>query len=155
MDDESIKLDQEVEPQQDSIGNDIDLESALEASPEPAAETSPEDTGDSADIQAQLPAGDPQSPVEASKVDAASQNQASSEDPRWVTDLKRYHYDMNGLLAAKENYKIVAVDKSAKPSFYRQWSAEANNVMRITAILRRRLATYNNQPKNNQPKKAS
>jgi hypothetical protein len=89
-------------------------------------------TGDSADIQAQVSEMMPNS----------SPREESQKGPRWITDLKRYHNDMNGLLAAKENLKLVALDKSVKPSFRYQWSLESNSVMRITVILRRRLATY-------------
>lgn len=59
--------------------------------------------------------------------------------PDWLVQLSRYHNDSNGLLAAKENLKLVAVNEQASPAFYRKWSLEANQIMRLTSNLRRRM----------------
>lgn len=119
------------------------------ASPEATAETQPEgkseqDTGETAEVQAEAGAGEP--PV-ASEATPQEQTPATSPEPptkaalvlpSWVKQISRYHNDMNGLLAAKENLKIMAVDKSVRHSFYKKWVFEANQYARLTVNLRHR-----------------
>lgn len=129
MDQDSTKLDEAA----DSAPTDIEL-----TDPNPESDTSADsldtspdekDTGESEEGQAEPPVNTPEKPAD----DSAEEGSA------WIGELNRFHNNMNELLYEKENLKIVAVNKSAKPSFYKQWSKEANNVLRITAILRRRL----------------
>lgn len=131
--------------------------SAAEANPEsaPVADAG-QDTGETPELQAQPPSPEAGSP-EISNENKAESTPASepttappTTKPRpkveaWVRQLHRYHNDMNGLLAAKENFKIVAVNKSAKQAFYRKWSYEANQVLRLTSVLRRRMAESKKQ----------
>ena len=90
---------------------------------EESQEKPPQDTGESNNLQAQ--------PVEKS--------QAIAQRPH-LKELIRFHYEMNGLLAGKENLKIMAIDTKAKMAFYRKWVHEANSAFRITCDLRHRLA---------------
>jgi hypothetical protein len=62
------------------------------------------------------------------------------EDPRppWRRELDRFHNDINEILATKENFKLVAVDQNAKPSFARSWKQEANRYFQLIVNLRRR-----------------
>lgn len=108
------------------------------------AEAGSQDTGEAPQIQAEpaTQTNSAQGSAEAlnSPETSTGPEEVSKGEKTWRDHLVRYHNDMNGLLAAKENLKIVAVNKAARPSFYKKWSLEANQFMRITAILRRRLA---------------
>jgi hypothetical protein len=115
-----LKTDQELQG-----GSPTDASHNLAASPIAA-----EDTGVSREIQAD-PAFKAATPPTASE---------PSQSPEWSTELRRFYNDMNGLLAQKENLKLTGMDIGAKPSFMRQWSRDANAALRVTAVLRRRLA---------------
>lgn len=119
---------------QDKSGEDtgetpeVQAEAAMETSNEPNIEaglTPTLESDDQADIN---------KPV-------AEQTTPSSSDPGlpvWIQQISRYHDDMNGLLAGKENLKIMAVNTSARPSFYKKWVYEANQFARLTVNLRHR-----------------
>jgi isopenicillin N synthase-like dioxygenase len=119
----------------------------LQASELPENSTAQQDTGVSTEGQDKA-AQDGQGIIleqknETLKTDSKTTKPESNKPnlPKWVHLLNKYHNDFNGLLAGKENLKIVAVNLDAKPSFYRKWSTEANQVMRVTASLRRRSVT--------------
>ena len=124
-----------------------DLEGMLEedtASVEPTAETtsqdrSGEDTGETGEVQAEAVEGS----SAVSKETAADTAPAAPKNPEldwpeWLQQISRYHNDMNGLLAGKENLKVMAVNTSARPSFYKKWVYEANQFARLTVNLRHR-----------------
>lgn len=140
--------------------DNIDQEQAVaQTAPEEAGadtdqqtSSSLEDTGETPEIQAEPPPSavsqdaseimadeEVGASPEASSAVTSEQNLTAPKEKSWQDHLARYYNDMNGLFAGKENLKIVAINTSARPSFYRKWSNEANQVLRVTANLRRRL----------------
>lgn len=112
---------------------------------EPTAEPSPqdksgEDTGETAEVQAEAVESASETPGshDSSDTAPASAEEPALKLPEWVLQISRYHNDMNGLLAGKENLKIMAVNTSARPSFYKKWVYEANQFARLTVNLRHR-----------------
>jgi hypothetical protein len=72
------------------------------------------------------------------KEEAVRAPKKAVQSPQWRQELKRFHNDINGILAAKENYKLVCVDQNAKPSFAKAWKQEANRYFQLIVNLRRR-----------------
>ena len=68
---------------------------------------------------------------------AGSQAKSPAEEP-WRKHLKRFHNDVNGVFATKENCKLVCVDKKAKDSFARNGRLESNKYFQLVVNLRRR-----------------
>jgi len=103
----------------------------------------PQDTGDSPEVQVKAEGTSGEADNSENLRTAANADTPKSstrvQDPKWTELLAKFHNESNGLLAGKENLKIVATNVKAKPPFYRKWSLEANQVMRLTASLRRRL----------------
>jgi hypothetical protein len=115
-----------------TVPGDTDQELMSKNSPDP------QDTGESQDLQVKASSAD-------SKLNPPDETQKPitsdlDQTPKWLILLGKFHDESNGLLAGKENLKIVATNLNAKPSFYRKWSFEANQSMRLTASLRRRIA---------------
>lgn len=106
---------------------------------DPTAETSI-----SEDATANLTGAEPSAPAEDSgdqstkKAEAASPGAKSAPEEEWRKHLKRFHNDINGVFAAKENFMLVCVDKQAKDSFARNWKQEANKYFQLVVNLRRR-----------------
>jgi hypothetical protein len=65
--------------------------------------------------------------------------QNSPDRDEWRKKLQSFHDVTNGQLAAKENFKLVCIDKKAKPAFAKNFSLEANRSFQLTVNLRRRL----------------
>lgn len=72
------------------------------------------------------------------KEEASNQDSTSKLDDAWKKDLKRYLNDMNGVLAAKENLKLVWVDKRLNPAYAINWKIESNRYFQLMVNLRRR-----------------
>lgn len=53
--------------------------------------------------------------------------------------LKRFHDDVNDVLASKENLKLKALSIKTRPEFFREWTAESNRYLILMVNLRRRL----------------
>ncbi len=117
---------------------------APQVSEVPENATGTQDTGESPDIQQKAESKDTVNLSEAvpgrDQPEPAphKEDKSASNAPKWVQLLDDFHNNFNGLLAGKENLKLVAVNLDAEPSFYRKWSLEANQVMRLTSSLRRR-----------------
>ncbi len=100
-----------------------------------------EDTGETPEVQAEAAMETSSEPNIEADLTPSEQPAPSSADPElpvWIQQISRYHDDMNGLLAGKENLKIMAVNTSARPSFYKKWVYEANQFARLTVNLRHR-----------------
>jgi len=72
------------------------------------------------------------------KEEAVRAPKKAVQPPQWRQELKRFHNDINGILATKENYELVCVDQNAKPSFAKAWKQEANRYFQLIVNLRRR-----------------
>ena len=132
----------------DLVGTSESMTAASAAlTSESSQEESGQDTGEIAEVQAEA-AGPSEDLSETAPVpgenppDSATVTpipaKPASNLPAWVHEMSRYHNDMNGLLAGKENLKIMAVNTSARPSFYKKWVYEANQFARLTVNLRHR-----------------
>ncbi len=117
-----------------------DLAAELSSEPtDPTAEAS-----NSQDTAAALTGAEPLVPAEDSgdqgtkKAEAASSSPKSAAVEPWRKHLKRFHDDVNGVFATKENFKLVCVDKKAKESFSRNWKVESNKYFQLVVNLRRR-----------------
>jgi hypothetical protein len=124
-----------------SESSDAGAESAFESVTENSEDSLPGQAKAASDENQTPPKGDDapnaSGPVDSS-VTPKSQSPSKKEAPAWVAKISDYHNHINGLLAGKENMKLVAVNVSARQPFYKKWSLEANQVMRLTASLRRR-----------------
>lgn len=112
-----------------------------------------EDTGETGEVQAEAAIG-----TDEPKVEAAPAAPPQSDLPEWLQQISRYHDGMNGLLAGKENLKIMAINITVRPSFYKKWVYEANQFARLTINLRHRrgraLARLKRAQEEEQTKKA-
>lgn len=96
----------------DDASGDISLSGATEtATPEPA-----EDSGEPA----------------TKKAEAATPGS-------WQVDLQAFESRMNGLLAAKENLKLVAACEKLHSAYALSWKYQSNRYFQLVSTLRRRL----------------
>ena len=129
----------------DDLAGVVNEESATEV---PTGETAPsaelpkdksgEDTGETPEVQAEAamaasnepnieadlapsPESEDQADIDKLMAEQTAPSSQEPELPVWIQQISRYHDDMNGLLAGKENLKIMAVNTSARPSFYKKW----------------------------------
>lgn len=58
---------------------------------------------------------------------------------QWKLQLKRFHDDVNDVLASKENLKLKTLNIKTRPEFFREWTSESNRYMILMVNLRRRL----------------
>jgi hypothetical protein len=132
-------------------------EAALDASvetgttvEETASSQLPENSEETPEVQAEptLEASDTAETTEPAPLEGAlkTEDPPASNEPDWIVQLRRYHHNINGLLAAKENLKIVAVNRGANPAFTKNWSREANSMMRLAVIMRDRLELATGKP---------
>jgi hypothetical protein len=114
------------------------------ANPPDMGSQEPAQANDTVDAQTPDAKAESSAPAEDSgeaaikKEEAAVARKKAEQTPEWRRELKRFHNDINGILAAKENYKLVCVDQNAKPSFARTWKQESNRYFQLMVNLRRR-----------------
>jgi hypothetical protein len=60
-------------------------------------------------------------------------------DPEWRKNLKEFHDKVNGVLAAKENMKVVAMDQKIHSAYSQNWKIQCNRYFQLTVAMRRRL----------------
>ena len=102
-----------------------DSSASMDTAAEPAGTASsapPEDSGDQGTKEAE----------------ASGSTAKNIHKEPWRQHLNRFHHDINGILATKENFKLVCVDKQAKDAFSRNWKLESNRYFQLVVNLRRR-----------------
>jgi beta-xylosidase len=62
----------------------------------------------------------------------------SKVDPSWRTELKRFHDDINLVLASKENLRLVAIDIKVPQEFAEDWKLASNRYFKLMVNLRKR-----------------
>ncbi len=60
-------------------------------------------------------------------------------DLRWKDALLNFHDKLNGVLAAKENMKLVAVEQKVHPAYVLNWKIQSNRHFQLVVAMRRRL----------------
>ncbi len=121
-----------VEPTNQNIEPSAATESQIEAHTQADEAIAPnEPSGPSA------PAEDSGEPG-INKEEAVMAPKKADKIPKWRIELNRFHNDVNGILATKENLKLVSMDKNTKPSFARNWKQDANRYFQLIVNLRRR-----------------
>jgi hypothetical protein len=104
--------------------------SAPENSPENSLEKSPgkppEDIREPGTNKEEATAGSPESEIK------------SKADSSWRTELKRFHDDINMVLASKENLSLVAVDIKVRQEFAEDWKLASNRYIKLMVNLRKR-----------------
>jgi hypothetical protein len=60
---------------------------------------------------------------------------------QWKQELKRFHDNVNEVLASKENLKLKTLSIKTRPEFFREWTWESRNYMILMVNLRRRLGS--------------
>jgi hypothetical protein len=120
---------QNIEP---SAATESQIESQIEAHTQADEAIAPnEPTGPNA------PAEDSGEPG-INKEEAVRPPKKADKIPKWLNELNRFHHDVNGILATKENLKLVSMDKNIKPSFARAWKQDVNRYFQLIVNLRRR-----------------
>ena len=104
--------------------------SAPEKSPENSLETPPrrppEDIREPETKKQEATAGSPESEIK------------SQVDSSWRTELKRFHDDINLVLASKENLRLVAIDIKVPQEFAEDWKLASNRYLKLMVNLRKR-----------------
>jgi hypothetical protein len=110
--------------------------SALEASANQAT-VSPE-TGTAEDSR--------EAGTKKAEADSEPSNSTVTQDSPhpWQQELKRFHDDVNDVLASKENLKLKTLSIKTRPEFSREWTYESNRYMLLMVNLRRRLRSGSN-----------
>lgn len=60
---------------------------------------------------------------------------------QWRHELKRFHDNVNDVLASKENLKLKTLSIKTRPEFFREWTWESRQYMILMVNLRRRLGS--------------
>lgn len=63
----------------------------------------------------------------------------AANDEMWKKDLLEFHDRVNGVLAAKENLQLVAVDQKIHSAYSQSWKRQCNRYFQLSVALRRRL----------------
>lgn len=63
---------------------------------------------------------------------------------QWKQELKRFHDNVNAVLASKENLKLKTLSIRTRPEFFREWIWESRQHMILMVNLRRRLGSASN-----------
>ena len=100
--------------------------SAPENSLEKSPEKPPEDIREPGTNKEEATAGSPESEIK-SKADAS-----------WRAELKRFHDDINMVLASKENLSLVGVDIKVRQEFAEDWKLASNRYLKLMVNLRKR-----------------
>jgi hypothetical protein len=118
-----------------------DLESGAELTPESpseATESAPEESTDSSQSEEAPAPAENNEDQAIKKAQAVGEGEKPARKPAWNKELERFHDDINGILATKENLKLVALDKNARQSFSRLWRTESNRFFQLAVNIRRR-----------------
>ena len=60
---------------------------------------------------------------------------------QWSHELKRFHDNVNDVLASKENLKLKTLSIKTRPEFFADWTWESRQYLILMVNLRRRLGT--------------
>lgn len=63
---------------------------------------------------------------------------------QWKQELKRFHDNLNEVLASKENLKLKTLSIKTRPEFFREWTWKSRQHMILMVNLRRRLGSASN-----------
>jgi hypothetical protein len=63
----------------------------------------------------------------------------AAADHEWQKQLKTFESKINGLLAAQENLKLVAVDQNLHSAYVEDWKLQSNRYFQLVVALRRRI----------------
>lgn len=77
------------------------------------------------------------------EADSGSREKVGIEDDarQWKQELKRFHDNVNEVLASKENLKLKTLSIKTRPEFFREWTWETRQHMILMVNLRRRLGS--------------
>ena len=101
-------------------------ENSLENSLEKSPGKPPEDIREPETKKEEATAGSPESEIK------------SKVAPSWRTELKRFHDDLNMVLASKENLRLVAIDIKVPQEFAEDWKLASNRHLKLMVNLRKR-----------------
>jgi hypothetical protein len=63
---------------------------------------------------------------------------------QWKQELKRFHDNVNEVLASKENLKLKTLSIKTRPEFFQEWTRESRQYMILMVNLKRRLESASN-----------
>ena len=127
MDDQKDILSTESNSPEAPIEAELKSVSAIESSaPEHSTEKPPEDIREPETNKEEATAGSPESEIK------------SKVDPNWRTELKKFHDDLNMVLASKENLRLVALDIKVRQEFAEAWKLASNRHFKLMVNLRKR-----------------
>lgn len=105
----------------------------------PLTGTSLEHPGSESNPQsAQNPEDPSQNSEETPTMKAEASDQGQNAPLAWKSELNRFLQSANGVLATKENLKLVSVDKKLNPAYVKSWKLESNRYFQLLVNLRRR-----------------
>jgi hypothetical protein len=79
-----------------------------------------------------------QAPQDSGETSINKAEAAPSSTP-WKIDLQTFESKMNGLLATKENMRLVAINEKIHSAYALSWTRDSNHYFRLLSNLRRRL----------------
>lgn len=69
----------------------------------------------------------------------ATKKAEAAFDAAWINDARGFENRMNGLLAAKENLRLVAAHEKLHSAYSLSWKNQSNRYFQLVVMLRRRI----------------
>ena len=116
-------------------------EAPIEAEPKSASEietSAPENSLENQPVRPPEDIREPETKKEEATAGSPESEIKSKVDSSWRVELKRFHADVNMVLASKENLRLVAIDIKVPQEFAEDWKLASNRYLKLMINLRKR-----------------
>ena len=129
-------MDEQLDNTQDASSEAV-TESAQAATESVDAQSGGASTIESSQVSPQEQAAS--APAEDSGEPETKKAEAAVNNDEWKNKLSNFQNKMNGVFAAKENMKLVAVEEKVHVAYATKWKQQSNRYFQLVVALRRRI----------------